>query len=103
MESRFYLNPKLEIWDKASPEMRKLGKEVFLRALDLGVRYFDGAPLPSPPGTPSDLDDALAKADKLDAKLVGEILQRKEAALLASAVFERAIEIALKAIIVGLM
>jgi len=92
-------------WDAASPELRKLGKEAFLRAIDLGIRFFEGAPLPSPPVVEpaSDLDSALARADKLDAKLADEVQKRKDAADFAKAVFNELIDIALKAAIAGIV
>jgi hypothetical protein len=92
-------------WESASPELRKLGKDVFRNAMTLGVRYFEGIPsLTSKPvaSEGSDLDKALARADALDDKLANEVRKRAEAAAFAKTVFDASLQIAIKAAIAGI-
>jgi hypothetical protein len=97
-------DPK-KAWEAVSPELKQLGKETLLKAVDLGLKYFEGSPISYPANTVtgSSLESALARAEALDAKLVNELQKRKEASDLARSVFEAGLKIAVEGAIAGIV
>ena len=87
-------------WEKASPELKKLGKETFFEAKDLALSFFATGFMPEVP-TGDDLDAALRRAEVLSKKLEGEIAKRKAAGELVRAVLTKAVEIVVNAAITG--
>lgn len=87
--------------DEASAEAKALAADLLRKSVSLLEDHLAGREWPEP-SDPSALDLALMRADKLDAKLSEEVERRKEAAALASEVFDRALQIALRLAIAGL-
>ena len=91
-------DPELEkALDSAKDEVKKHLHELLPQALKLAVKRLQGnwvdtyADLPE---TISDLDSALARAERLEQKLAGELADREEAADLAKRLLRKAVEVA---------
>lgn len=93
-----------EVFDVASEEGKKLALELLPKVTEIVREYLEGKNWPVIDKTPpNSLDAALDQAGKLDAKLVTEIERRKEAEDLLRSAVQKAIGLAVKLAIVGLV